>query len=165
MSVNSEVMVDLFGDPVPLNRGRRGRPEHIPTSENVNKVRMLLALGWASKRIATALGVTQPTLRKHYNFHLRFRDEMRDRMEASYGMRLWKQVQDGNVGAMRLWMQFVDRNDRMGAEEAMGADPVPSADRPGKKIIAEQRAVDADADLMAELEQEAAAAGNGPAVH
>lgn len=39
---------DLLGDPIPEGFGKRGRPEHIPTVENRNKVRLLLALGWAA---------------------------------------------------------------------------------------------------------------------
>lgn len=151
---------DLFGDPVPENWGQRGRPQHIPTAENINKVTMLVALGWGNERIAAALDITPPTFRKHY-FSLvkRLRSTARDRLDASFAMHLWKQVQEGNVGAQRLWLLFQDRNDRMGAEAAMAASPAdkPAADRIGKKLIDEQRAVDADADLTAELEQEAAA--------
>jgi hypothetical protein len=43
--------LDLFGDPVPPNHGRRSRPAHIATRENRNKVLMLLALGWTNGRI------------------------------------------------------------------------------------------------------------------
>jgi hypothetical protein len=155
---------DLFGDPVPENWGKRGRPQHIRTTENVNKVTMLVALGWGNERIAKAMDITLPTLRKHYFSLLkRLRDTARDRLDAAYAMHLWKQVQEGNAGAMRLWMLFMDRNDRMGAEAAMAAV---SADRPGeksvgKKVADQQRAIDADADLMAELEQEASAQDAG----
>jgi DNA-binding NarL/FixJ family response regulator len=51
-------ILDLFGDPVPANWGQRGRPEHIPTQQNRNRVSMLVALGWSNKRIAAALFVT-----------------------------------------------------------------------------------------------------------
>jgi hypothetical protein len=37
---------DIFGDPMPANWGQRGRPQHVPTQQNRNKVSMLLALGW-----------------------------------------------------------------------------------------------------------------------
>jgi hypothetical protein len=150
---------DLFGDPIPDNWGRRGRPQHIPTAENINKVTMLVALGWSNDRVARSMDITLPTLRKHY-FSLikRLRDTARDRLDATYAMHVWKQVQDGNVGAMRLWKDFMDRNDRMDAERSMSAVPAdPPSSRVGKKVIDEQRAIDADADLSAELEQEAAA--------
>jgi hypothetical protein len=74
---------DLFGDPVPANWGERGRPEHIPTQKNRNRVSMLVALGWSVARIAAALFVTQPTLRKHYFSELKYRDVARDRLEAA----------------------------------------------------------------------------------
>jgi hypothetical protein len=49
--------LDLFGDPVPPNHGRRGRPAHIATRENHNKVLLLLALGWTNQRIGAALAI------------------------------------------------------------------------------------------------------------
>lgn len=150
---------DLFGDPIPGNWGRRGRPQHIATTENINKVTMLVALGWGNERIASAMDITLPTFRKHY-FSLvnRLRTTARDRLDATYAMHIWKQVREGNVGAMRLWQMFMDRNDRMDAERSMGSESdKPTAARVGKKVLDEQRAFDADADLMAELEHEASA--------
>lgn len=149
---------DLFGDPIPANWGRRGRPQHIATIENVSKVSMLTALGWSNERMANALAITLPTFRKHYLSQVRAqRAGARDRLDAAYAAQLWARVREGNVGAMRLWLLFVDRNDSMTAEAAMAALP---ADKPaekalGKKVVDQQRAFDADADLMAELEQEA----------
>jgi hypothetical protein len=106
-----DVKFDLFGDPVPDNFGKRGRPAHIPTSGNTNKVKMLVSLGWGNERIARAMGITPPSLRKHYFSVLKYRDEMRDRLDARYALKVWEQVEQGNVGAMRLWQQFIDRND------------------------------------------------------
>jgi hypothetical protein len=122
---------------------------------------MLVALGWGNERIASAMDIALPTFRKHY-FSLvkRQRSIARDRLDAAYAMHLWKQVQDGNAGAMRLWMVFMQNNDRMGAEAAMAAQPADkqAADaRLGKKVADERRALDADADLTAELDQEATA--------
>lgn len=149
---------DLFGDPIPANWGRRGRPQHVRTTENINKVTMLVALGWGNERIANSMDITLPTFRKHY-FSLvkHLRATARDRLDAAYAMHLWKMVEERNAGAMRLWMLFVEKNDRMGAEADMGAVPADkaAADKVGKKIVDQQRAIDADADLMAELEQEA----------
>jgi hypothetical protein len=158
--------LDLFGDPVPDNWGKRGRPQHIRTLENINKITMLVALGWGNERIATAMDITLPTFRKHY-FSLvkRLRATARDRLDAAFGKHLWNQVQEGNVAAMRLWLAFVDRNDRMDAEREMGSQPDKPAlvERPGKKVTDAQRALDADADLMAELDREAVESEN--AVH
>ena len=157
---------DLFGDPIPDNWGKRGRPQHVPTKENVSKVTMLVALGWGNERVAGALDITLPTFRKHY-FSLvkRLRRTARDRLDAAFAMHIWKQVREGSAGAMRLWMLFLDRNDRMGAEQSMAADGKPLSERPGKKLQDEQRAIDADADLMAELEGEAAGQNAEPVHH
>lgn len=148
---------DLFGNPVRAGQGQRGRPPYVPTQEDRNKIKMLLALGKSISIMANALGISPATVKRYFRAELKVRDAMRDRMEASYAMRLWDAVQQGNAGAMRLWLLFVDRNDRMSAEVAMAAQPAdkPAAERLGKKMIDEQRAIDADADLMAELEQEA----------
>ena len=127
MRENSEQAFDLFGDPVPRNWGGRGRPEHVPTEKNRNKVSMLVALGWSNARIAAALFVTQPTLRKHYFSELKFRDVARDRLTASLAMKLWEQVQAGNVGAMKEFQKFLDRNDLM----SFGQAPMP--DKPAKQ--------------------------------
>jgi hypothetical protein len=131
---------DLFGDPVPENWGGKGRPEHIATQENRNRVSMLLALGWSNKRIAAALYVTLPTLRKHYFSELRFREVARDRLNAGLAMKLWEQVQAGNVGAMKEFQSFVQRNDLMlYGQTAKPADSKPKPAAPvrlGKKEAA-----------------------------
>lgn len=119
---------------------------------------MLVALGWSNERVATALDITLPTLRKHY-FSLikRLRETARDRLDAAFAMHIWKQVQEGNVAAMRLWQAFLDRNDRMDAEAqlARGGDAPSSSDRPGKKELDALRALDADEELTQELDREA----------
>ncbi len=66
MPANSEARFDLLGDPIPENRGRRGRPPHISTERNRYNIKLLLALWWTSTRIAQALRITRATLRKYY---------------------------------------------------------------------------------------------------
>jgi hypothetical protein len=125
---------DLFGDVVPDSWGRRGRPQHIPTHENRNKVSMLMAFGWANDRIARALSITLPTLRKHYFPQLRFRDEQRDRLDASLAMRLWKEVETGNVTAMKEFRKLIEKNDLMTYGQI--APPVETKEKLGKKEAA-----------------------------
>jgi hypothetical protein len=122
---------------------------------------MLVALGWTNPRIAGALCITLPTLHKHYFYELRQRDTARDQLEARRIEMAWEMAEAGNVGALREFGRLLDRNDQMEVERAMGSKPAeastpPAADRPGKKAVDQQRAMDADADLMAELEREAA---------
>lgn len=102
---------DMFGDPVRLPNGKRGRPAHKPTQKNRNKVMMLLALGWSNERIAAALFVSQPTLRRYYFSELKRRDVQRDRLDAKRFEQVFEQAEAGNVGAMRLLNQMVEKND------------------------------------------------------
>ena len=109
-----EQIFDLFGDPVPANWGQRGRPEHIPTQQNRNRVSMLVALGWGNDRIAAALYVTKPTLRKHYFSELKFRDVARDRLNANRATKLWELFfKEGNVAAGKEFSAFLEQNDLM----------------------------------------------------
>ncbi len=85
-------ILDLFGDPIPQGWGKRGRPQHIATQKNCNKVTMLVALGWNNERIAHSLGITPPTLRRNYFRQLKFRAEQRDRLDAAVAMRLWEEL-------------------------------------------------------------------------
>src|SRR5713101_7747703 len=57
---------DLLGDPIPTGRGRPGRPRHAVTKRNMRKFNMLRAAGWTFDQIAEAIGVSRPTLRRHY---------------------------------------------------------------------------------------------------
>ena len=69
----SEIL-DLLGDPILPNWGKRGRPPHIPTQRNRCKIRLLLGLSWVDNQIARALRITIATLRKHYFVELRTRE-------------------------------------------------------------------------------------------
>jgi hypothetical protein len=103
----------LFGWPAMPWKGMRGRPPHVPSAENVNKVKMLLAFGWSNERIANALNITQPTLRRHYLSVLKVRAIARDALDARRAELLWQQVEKGNVGAMKAFDRFLEQNDRM----------------------------------------------------
>lgn len=148
---------DLFGNPYVERPTKRGRPPHEVTKKTRNRVSMLVALGWANPRIASALGVTLPTLHKHYFYELRQRDVARDRLELRRLELAWEMAEAGNVGAFKEFGKLLERNDRMEIEREMAATPRPEEkpERLGKKIVDKQRAIDADADLMAELEREA----------
>jgi hypothetical protein len=132
---------DLFGDPVPDNWGRRGRPQHVATMENRNRVLMLLALGWNNVRIASGLGITPPTLRKSYRRELKLRDEQRDRLNAAMAMQLWAGVQAGNVSAIREFQAFLEKNDLMTIGQSA---PAPGAARPKEQKLGKK-----ETDLLA----------------
>lgn len=136
------VNFDLLGDPIPEGWGKRGRPAHVVTEEKRCKVMMLLALGWNNDRIANALDITSPTLRKNYFRELKVRDFARDRMDASLAMHLWRQVEGGNVAAMKEFGKLVDRNDLLlgrGARPDKPSKP-PKQEKLGKKAEADRAA-------------------------
>jgi hypothetical protein len=129
---------DLFGDPVPANWGQRGRPEHVATQQNRNRVSMLVALGWSNKRIAAAMFITLPTLRKHYFSELKFRGVARDRLTANLANKFWSLFMEGNVAAGKEFRKLLEANDLM--LYGQNAPPEAPAEKLGKK---EQALVDA----------------------
>jgi hypothetical protein len=125
---------DLFGDPVPANHGKRGRPQHVVTQENRRKVSMLVAFGWNNERIASALRITPPSLRRHYFSELKFREVARDRLDTALAMKLWEQAETGNVGAIKEFRKLIEHNDLMSSHfAARFADKQPKEPKLGKK--------------------------------
>lgn len=148
---------DLFGNPYVAKPTKRGRPVHEVTKKNRNRVSMLVALGWTNPRIANALGLTLPTLHKYYFYELRQRDVARDRLEVRRLELAWQLAEGGNVGAFKEFGKLVERNDRMEIERQLASDEKakpPAPERVGKKVADQQKALDADAALAAELELE-----------
>lgn len=136
---------DLLGDPVPDNFGGRGRPPHIPTQQNRNKVMLLLAMGWSDERIAKALAITQPTLRKHYFRELKVRDEARARVEGNLLAGLWDAAKAGNVAAAKEFRAAMDKADLLFADAGAKGEPPPTkAPKLGKKEIAAIEAANPD---------------------
>lgn len=156
----AEGKFDLFGNPVRANKGERGRPAFERTERNANKVKLLLAMGWSNGRIANAIECSLATLKRYFRAELAAGDAMRDRLDAERLMLVAEKASEGVIGAHRVLQEMIDRNDRMEAERRIGqpkaSAPAAAADRPGKKAMAEALAGDAEADLMAELEREAA---------
>jgi ATP/maltotriose-dependent transcriptional regulator MalT len=116
---------DLLGDPIPENWGKRGRPAHIPTHQNRNKIRVLLAFGWSNKEIAKALRITTETMRKHYSVELRQRDEARPALKAKAMMMIFDAAEGGNVAAMKELQRLIEKDevDRMPARQARQPAP------------------------------------------
>lgn len=143
-------IVDLFGDPVPSNHGARGRPAHAPSRASRDKVNLLLALGWSNERIANAIGVSAPTLRKCYRGELKTRLLARDRLDARVAEKLFEGVNAGNVGAVKEFRKLVERNDQMEAARSFDRPTAqaakPKAEKLGKKEAARKAAETAGAD-------------------
>ena len=130
--------LDLLGDPIPENWGGRGRPAHIPTAENSNKVMVLLAMDWSEEKIAAALGITKPTLRKHYFRQLKVRDEARARLESAMVYSLATKAVTGDVPAYREVSRAMEKADMKREHQAFQATPVAES-RPGRLGKKEER--------------------------
>ncbi len=101
--------VDLFGDPVLSREEARGRPEHKWTIENSNKVLLAFARGLDVKAAAVAIGVSVPTLRKHYFAEVAKRDAAKLRMEMTQLERLNRAAAGGNVAAEKELGKRLDK--------------------------------------------------------
>ncbi|KMS54582.1 hypothetical protein V473_15335 [Sphingobium cupriresistens LL01] len=101
--------VDLFGDPIIPRQEGRGRPEHGWSLENSNKVLLAFAKGLSVKEAATAIGMSVPTLRKHYFAEVAKRSAARLRMEMTQLARLNSAAQGGNVAAEKELMKRLDK--------------------------------------------------------
>lgn len=91
--------VDLFGDPIQPRREGRGRPEHVWSRENSNKVLLAFARGCSEKEAALAIGVSVPTLRKHYFSERAQREAAALRFEMVQLSRLNESAKGGSVAA------------------------------------------------------------------
>lgn len=103
---------DLLGDPIPPGWTKRGRPPHVPTDEKRKLVIQLQAFGWTMEKIAMALSITPPTLRKNYFRELKKRFESKAIVEAAVLNALMKQVEAGNVSAIDKYLKRLDKKDR-----------------------------------------------------
>lgn len=137
---------DLFGDPVVAAKEDRGRPEHQWSLANSNKVLIAFAKGLSVKEAATAIGVSVPTLRKHYFSEVAKRDAARLRMEMTQLSRLNDHAAAGNVAAEKELLKRLDKArvesiaDRVADRGRNGAPP--RAPKPGKKAAAKAAAAE-----------------------
>jgi len=132
--------VDLFGDPVVFRGAKRGRPEHERTERNANKVSLLFALGHDVKDVAAALGITQPTLRKHYFSEVSQRDAMRLKLKAEVLSSLFDQAKGGNVGAMKKLLDQVEKGDLVALSVAVKNRKTNDAPKPKVPPIGKKEA-------------------------
>lgn len=131
--------VDLFGLPVIERAAKRGRPEHVRSAENANKISLLFALGRSVADAAKALGITQPTLRKHYFSEVEQREAMATRLEADQLLSLHDQARDGNVSAMKELLARLDKAMTAKLSESLPRKRTTEA-RKGKKEEAQEAA-------------------------
>ena len=138
--------VDLFGDPISPGRGQRGRPAHVPTRASRDKVWLGLVMGWSNDRIANAIGVSLPTLRKAYKAELKQRPMARDRADLRIVEKLFEGVNAGNVGSIKELRKVMERNDLMNAAAAARSKPREAEEEKAKPLgKKEQRQANAKA--------------------
>lgn len=129
---------DLLGDPIPEGFGRRGRPPHVPTDEKRLKVRVLLAFSDDEAEVAAGIGVSVPTLRKHYFRELKDKASARRQLKATLLYRLMEQSEQGNATAIEKLFKRLDRTELTELSQAVASRHEPKAAKLGKK---EQRKV------------------------
>jgi len=135
--------LDLFGNPLRPGRGQRGRPPYDATEKDRNKIKLLLALGWANTRIANAVDLSLATLKRYFRAELAVRDEMRDRLLGWQFEKAVELAEAGNVAALKEVGKILERNDMMGATSRLDKAQKkgkPKAETLGKKAMADEEA-------------------------
>lgn len=109
------------------------RPEHKPSATTRRKVAIAAGAGMAHEEIAIGLGITRPTLSKHYSKEL---------TQGAYGKRLevldamHRMAKKGNVAAGKAYIALTP---------AIAAPPLPKEEPKGKKEQANEDAKTAQA--------------------
>ena len=141
MSVADFPCLDLFGDPVLPRSEGRGRPEHAWSLENSNKVLLAFARGLSVKQATTAIGVSSPTLRKHYFSEVAKRDAAALRFEMVQLVRLNDGAKAGSVAAEKELGRRLEKAKLDALSEDMARHPrQPRKEALGKKALAQQAA-------------------------
>lgn len=114
-----------------------GRKEFAPTDDEREKVRVLKAGGMSNEAIAEAIGISEPTLRKHFPSEL---DRGTAKVRADLLMARYRSAMGGNVSAQTKMLELV------GASVAGGKikDREKAAPRVGKKEAQQQAAENVD---------------------
>ncbi len=99
----------------------QGRPAHEPTPESREQVEILVASGMRAWQIAAAIGITEPTLNRHYADELQ---HGRARRTAAMVIAQYRAGQEGNVSAQKAWLSTNHAIER--------APPVAEEVRPGQ---------------------------------
>lgn len=103
---------DLLGAPVPANKGMKGKPQHAVSPENLVKAILLYAMRRTDLEVASALGITIPTLKKYYfsNSELQsIRRNARAFVEGELLARLNRDSLNGKTGATDKLLKRLDK--------------------------------------------------------
>jgi hypothetical protein len=138
---------DLLGDPVPEGFGKRGRPPHVPTDEKRLKVRVLMAFlgneaGWEDE-VAAGLGISVPTLKKHYFRELKEKVSARRQLKATLLYKLMSESEAGNASAIEKLFKRLDKMELSELEAAVRARG-DKREPKGKKELQKEAASEVD---------------------
>jgi hypothetical protein len=137
---------DLFGQPIPDWKGKRGRPPYEPDEKDRNKVKLLLALGWSIERIGNAIGRSGATVKRYFRSELKDRDAMRDRLDARRFELMMEQANAGKVAALKELEKMIERSDAMRIDQRLRQTAAPVTEKQekiGKKEAARAAAKEA----------------------
>lgn len=115
-----------------------GRPEFAPTDEDREKVRVLKAGGMSNEAIAEVIGISEPTLRKHFSLEL---DRATAKVRAELLMARYRSAMGGNVSAQNKMIEQVAAID---AQNKRAPDAPEKKPKLGKKEELRQAAESID---------------------
>lgn len=132
-------------------QGQSGRPEHKPTRPSRDKVMLRAACNWSRQEIAMEMGISVPTLAKHYHTELetgwiKMRGQALDMLKKS--------AKGGNVSAQGKLVALIDQSNPnwtpnsgtnanptgKGAEENKGAEASEPLGKKGQQAEAAKTA-------------------------
>ncbi len=126
---------DLLGHPVPANKGQKSRPEHAPTAENLEKIILLLGMKRSETDCAAAIGLSLPTMKKHYFSHPEVQRAKRHAslvLEGELLLRLNRQSEAGKTSATEKLLKRLDK-------AQLGPVPVARSTPKKRKGLKEER--------------------------
>jgi hypothetical protein len=141
----------MFGLPLLPEKGR-GRPAHVWTAENSNKVSLLFACGHKSADIARVLGITKPTFYKHYFNEIARAGHAPLMMKARQLERLNQAAEGGNVAAEKALAGMIQAEQVRTLGEKIkdrGRSEGAPSPRLGKKEAAKEAAANASGKFAA----------------
>lgn len=116
-----------------------GRRRHVVSERHREKVAILAAAGMSETAIATAVGISVPTLRRYYASELEIGPAVK---RAEVVTALYRTAIGGNVAAQKAVLEIFDRASLEAMDNAFTGTPAePKPERLGKKEQA-QRAAD-----------------------
>jgi hypothetical protein len=157
-NLRDERKLDLFGNPVRASKGRRGRPPLEISDEDRDAVEAALVRGYTNQHICDVLGISLPSLKRHFRASLQNRDNARERLKLALMAAMARAaIEERKPAAATKLLEMLRQDELLEAEKRVSAERSTRPAPEGKKQMSAREALDADAQLEAELEQEAKA--------